>query len=197
MARPRRGAVPGRGAMGRSRRSLPEHGGVWAWEVLRCREDYRAAWAASAGPAGHEPAPFPVRIQSEADLAAAAWGLSAWEDPAADGPASPFWGVASMLGCVLVEGEPPLVGLLADAKSSLTGLRLIGGDLILQIERGVQAVQLRLTGAAAFPDGGGIGLRHGIPQLPRTVARELDLWCVAGAPAPPRGRVRGAGTVNF
>ena len=102
-----------------------------------------------------------------------------------------------MLGCVLDEDEPPLLGLLADAKSSLTGLRLIGGDLILKIERGVQAVQLRLTGAAAFPDGGGIGLRHGIPQLPRTVARELDLWCVTGAPAPPRGRVRGAGTVNF
>ena len=184
--------------MGRSRRSMPEHGGIWAWEVLRCRDDYRAVWAASAVPAEHEPAPFPIRIQSEADLAAASWGLSAWEDPgAADGPASPFWAVASMLGCVLDESEPPLLGLLADAKSSLTGLRLIGGDLILKIERGVQAVQLRLTGAAAFPDSGGIGLRHGIPRLPETVARELDLWSVAGAPSPPRGRWRGAGTTNF
>ena len=184
--------------MGRSRRSMPEHGGIWAWEVLRCRDDYRAVWAASAVQAEHEPAPFPIRIQSEADLAAASWGLSAWEDPgAADGPASPFWAVASMLGCVLDESEPPLLGLLADAKSSLTGLRLIGGDLILKIERGVQAVQLRLTGAAAFPDSGGIGLRHGIPRLPETVARELDLWSVAGAPSPPRGRWRGAGTTNF
>ena len=85
--------------MGRSRRSMPEHGGIWAWEVLRCREDYRAAWAASAGPAEQEPSPFPIRIQSGADLAAASWGLAAWEDPgAADGPASPFWDVTSMLG---------------------------------------------------------------------------------------------------
>ena len=98
---------------------------------------------------------------------------------------------------MLDDSEPPLLGLLADAKSSLTGLRLIGGDLILKIERGVQAVQLRLTGAAAFPDGGGIGLRHGIPQLPVTVARELDLWRVVGAPSPPGRRWRGAGTINF
>ena len=99
-----------------------------------------------------------------------------------------------MLGCVLDEDEPPLLGLVAEAGSSLTGLRLVGGDPILKIERGVEAVQVRLTGAAAFPDGGGIGLRHGIPKLPQTVARELDLWRVAGAPAPPKGR--GAGTVN-
>ena len=100
-----------------------------------------------------------------------------------------------MLGCVLDVVEPPLLGLVADAKSSLTGLRLVGGDLILKIERGVQAVQLRLTGAAAFPDdgGGGIGLWRGIPQLLRTVARELDLWSVAGTPAPPKERWRGAG----
>ena len=56
--------------MGRSRRSLPEHDGVWAWEVLRRGEDYRAAGTASAVPAAHEPAPFPIRIQSEADPAA-------------------------------------------------------------------------------------------------------------------------------
>ncbi len=185
--------------MAGSGRKLPEDGGVWAWQVLRDREDYREAWAARAGCAAApdlEPAPFPVRVQSEADLDAARWGLLAWEDPeAVDGPGSAFWSDAPMLGCALGEGEPALVDLLEEAGSTVTGLRLAGGALILKIERGPDAVQLRLADAAAFPGGGGIELRHGIAGLPVTAARELELWALAGEAAPPPGgEIGGRGT---
>ena len=59
--------------------------------------------SAVAAPPGLEPAPFPVRIQRQADLDAARWGLLAWEDPDADD--SPFWSDAPMLGCTLAAGE--------------------------------------------------------------------------------------------
>ena len=52
--------------MGRSRRSLPEHGGVWAWEVLRRWEDYRAAWRAQTAMPVLEP--FVVRRQTMTSL---------------------------------------------------------------------------------------------------------------------------------
>ena len=59
-----------------------------AWQSLRTNPDYRAGWKAhgSTEPV-LEPAPFPLRVHSEADLMAARWGLLAWEDPRVpDGP---------------------------------------------------------------------------------------------------------------
>ena len=51
-----------------------------AWQSLRSNPDYRAGWKAHAGAAPVlEPAPFPMRVQSEADLMALRWGLLAWE----------------------------------------------------------------------------------------------------------------------
>ena len=181
-----------------SGRALPEGGGVWAWQALRVRADYLAAWAARAdraAPPQLEPSPFPVRIQSAADLEAARWGLLAWQDPEADD--SPFWSEAPALGCALARNEPPLLGLAEKSGSKVTGLRLACGALALKIERGYRAVQLRLEGAAAFPEGGGVQLRHGLPGLPETAARELDLWALAGGPAPPGGRWRGTGITGF
>ena len=84
---------------------------------------------------------FPVTatLARTGDTAAAVWVLSAWEDPEAeDAPLSLFWDVASMLGCVLDGDEPTRLGLVEDAGSSLTGLRLVGGDLIHKIERGLR-----------------------------------------------------------
>ena len=76
-------------------------GGPRAWAFLRRNPVYRAAWPAVAAGKVSEAAPFPVRIQSQADREALWWGLLAWEDPRrADGPASPFWAGAPML-----EGE--------------------------------------------------------------------------------------------
>lgn len=55
---------------------------MWAWQVLRKREDYRAYWAARARretPPMREPAPFRVLVQSAPDPDAAAC------DPKGDG----------------------------------------------------------------------------------------------------------------
>ena len=53
-----------------------------------------------------------------------------------------------MVRSVLDGDEPPLLGLMADAESSLTGLRLVRGDEILKIECGVQAVRRRRPATA-------------------------------------------------
>ena len=70
-----------------------------AWRFLKRNPDYAAEWEAAADAVEPmEAGPFPVRTQSAADRAAAAWGLMAWEDPLAeDGPASPFWTEAPAL----------------------------------------------------------------------------------------------------
>lgn len=172
--------------MTNSGRGPAEDGGVWMWQMLRDRKGYRLDWAEGSGrasPPEYEPAPFPVRIQSEADLIAARWGLLAWQDP--DGPESPFWSDALMLDAALAASEPPLLDMVEKAGSTLSGLRLACGALILKVERGPQAVQLRLEDAGAFPEGGGIELRHGIGDLRETAALERELWELVGKPAPP------------
>ena len=63
-------------------------GGKRAWEFLKRNPGYEEAAAEAAAGAARapaEPAPFPMRVQTDADLAASAWGLLAWEDPLADG----------------------------------------------------------------------------------------------------------------
>ena len=78
------------------------------WAFLRLDPDHRAVQAA-VSPPEYEAAPFPVRVRSKGDLAAAGpWRLLAWEDP--DGPAMPFWDIP-MLDCVLAVDERPLVHL--------------------------------------------------------------------------------------
>ena len=98
-----------------------------AWRFLKRNPDYAAEWEAAADtvpPA--EPAPFPVRTQSPADRAAAAWGLMAWEDPLAE-EGSPFWTDAPALRGIPVPGAPPLTALLAGPGVRLSGLRLADG----------------------------------------------------------------------
>ena len=161
------------------------------WAFLRLDPDYRAARAASALAPQYEAAPFPVRVRSKADRAASdPWRLLAWEDP--DGPASPFWDIP-MLDCALADDEPSLIELAQTAGASLSGLRLDGGVLVLKVERGGAAVQLRLRDAETFPEGGGIELRHGVLGLPQTMRRERDLWNLLGAPGPDPGPESGTG----
>ncbi len=66
---------------------------VSAWRFLRLHPDYlKAWWAAEEETASFDAGSIPIRRHTDADLAAAAWGLLAWEDPMADdGPSSPFW----------------------------------------------------------------------------------------------------------
>ena len=182
--------------------SVTETGdGVLAWMVLRQVGEYGQAWrrhAASAGvSAAPEPGPFPIRIQTEADLAADRFEMLAWEDPRnADGPASSFWRQRGMPEGVLEPGAEPLVGLVGD-RGSVEGLRLLDGDLVLKIEYGDAAVQVRLRNVERFPDDGGISIKHTFGlRIPLSVRRLLDFWSVAGRPAPRNGRGRGAGLVR-
>ena len=170
--------------------------GVVAWMVLRQVDEYRKAWdrhAAGVSVAA-ELGPLRIRVQTEADLEAERFELLAWEDPRkADGPASAFWRQDGMPEGVLEPGTEPLVGLVGD-RGSVEGLRLLDGDLVLKIEYGGAAVQIRLRGVARFPDDGGISVKHGFGlRMPLSVRRLLDFWSVAGLPAPRNGKGRGAG----
>ena len=169
--------------------------GADVWPFLRCARDYREAWREHAGPPEYEDAPFPVRIQSEADLEAVrSWRMLAWEDPFdEDGPASPFWADAPMLTGEGSARATPLVPLLADAGARLDGLRLRDGVLILKVEKSGVAVQLRIEDDGPLLAGGGVRLYHdwGL-QLAVEIARMRDLWSVSGDPDPRTGRVRGA-----
>ena len=72
--------------------------GYQRWQTLRSNPEYRADWRAHRSAAVQlEPAPFPLRIQSEADLVAARWGLLAWEDPRVRNRSSPFWANVTMV----------------------------------------------------------------------------------------------------
>ena len=64
--------------------------GACAWACMRREPGYRAAWAAGAGPVRFEAAPFPLRVQTAADFAAAEWGLAVWEDPDVEVWRTPF-----------------------------------------------------------------------------------------------------------
>ena len=171
--------------------------GVLAWMVLRQVVEYGEAWRrhAAAGVSGStEPGPFRIRIQTEADLEADRFEMLAWEDPwNADGPASAFWRQDGMPEGVLEPGAESLVGLVGD-RGSVQGLRLLDGDLVLKIEYGGAAVQVRLGNVARFPDDGGISIKHGFGlRIPLSVRRLLDFWSVAGLPTPRNGKGRGAG----
>ena len=74
------------------------------WRELSSNPKCVADWRAHAGePARLEPAPFPLRAQTAADLAAARWGLLAWEDPGLGDRASPFWADVPMVKGVVAK----------------------------------------------------------------------------------------------
>lgn len=190
------GAAPGRRP---GEASATETGdGALAWMVLRQVGDYREAWrrhaAAAGASAAPEPGPFPIRIQTAADLEAERFEMLAWEDPLrADGPVSAFWRQDGMPEGVLAPDARPLVELAGDG-GSVEGLRLLGGDLVLKIEYGGAAVQIRLAKVGRFPGDGGIAVRHPFGlRMPLSVRRLLDFWSAAGRPAPREGQGRGAG----
>lgn len=172
--------------------------GALAWMVLRRVGEYGTAWGRHVAGAGVtaalEPGPFRIRIQTEADLEADRFEMLAWEDPwMADGPVSPFWRQDGMPEGLLEPGARPLAALVGDG-GSVEGLRLVGGDLVVKIEYGGTAVQIRLGNVGRFPDDGGIFIRHPFGlRMPQSVRRLLDFWSVAGRPAPRNGRGRGAG----
>ena len=147
-------------------------GGVRAWEFLRRSPGYRRAWRRRGTQPGlPEAAPFPVRLQTPADLRAGRWGLLAWLDPDGDGRAvSPFWAVASMLPAAIAAHATPLLPQLGELGASITGLRLADGGLVLKIELGFAATQLHVA-----PDAGHGARRELGTDLQRHPGRQHDL----------------------
>ena len=164
-----------------------------AWAYLRRSAEYRTAFGHEAGASILESAPLRVRVQGEADLAAARFALLAFEDPERDdGAVSPFWCEAPTLGGELVSSSRALLPLLAAAGARIEGLRLVSGALVLKIERGEAAAQVRIERPGPFPAEAGLVVRldYGL-ALPHAVERVKDLWGLAHGPAPRRGLVRG------
>ena len=170
--------------------------GACAWACMRRDPGYRAAWAAQAGPVRFEAAPFPLRVQTRADLAAADWGLAVWEDPDVEAWRTPF-----LPGMPVLVAEPDpdpwpdpttLLGLLGEAGARLEGLRLLNGRFVLKVELGDAALQILVPSGRAFGPGDGIAANLGLSlPLEAPVGRIVDLWRVSGRPPPPRtGRVR-------
>lgn len=142
--------------------NFEERNGRWeAWRSLRANPDYRADWKAhaSAAPA-LEPAPFPLRVQSEADLMAQRWGLLAWEDPRVRNRMTPFRSDVQMVRATAVKPDvrdrPAMCDLVRQSPASYSGLRLRDGSVVLKVEWRRRVEQIVLTNSEAFdPPGAG------------------------------------------
>ena len=160
-------------------------GGPRAWAFLRRNPVYGAAWREAFERPVFEAAPFPVRIQSNADRQGLGWGLLAWEDShKTNGPASPFWAEAPMLEGEWATGAPALPGQLARSGARLEGLRLIDGTLILKIENADHGAQVRVRAGTSVAIGERLVLRHVFdPESKDASARLEDLRHLASEPA--------------
>ena len=143
-----------------------------AWQSLRSNPDYRTEWKAhgSAAPV-LEPAPFPLRVQSEADLMARRWGLLAWEDPRVLNRAMPFRSDVPMVKAMAVEPEgrecPALRDLVRESAAAFTGLRLRDGTVVLKAERRRRVEQIRVTNSDVFdPAASGLLTLVGVDAMP-------------------------------
>jgi len=168
--------------------------GPRAWEVLRRIPAYRTAWRRLLPQPGlPEPAPFPVRLQTAVDLAAARFGLHAWENPfAEDGPASPFWSVAPMLPAAVGSGATPVSGAEG---LSVVGLRLVDGSLVLKLECGSAAMQLSIAPGSGIGPGDGVLAQHDLLADPHLfLARLREARAIAVGAPPRRGGGRGTRT---
>ena len=141
--------------------------GACAWACMRRDPGYRAARAAEAGPVRFEPAPFPIRGQTRADLAAADWGLAVWENPDLDEWRPPF-----LPGMPVLVAEPDpdpwpdptsLLGMLDRAGARIEGLRLLGGRFVLKGELGDALLQILVPSGRVFGPRDGV-MANPIPQ---------------------------------
>ena len=173
--------------------------GPRAWQVLRLLPVYQAAWRRRRGrqqPCLTERAPFPIRLQTVADLAAARFGLYAWEHPFAEcGAISPFWHVAPMLPSSVAAGGLPLIGADLPRGVIAEGLRLLDGRLVLKLEMGPAAAQFRLAAGRGFDPEDGVMAQHNLREGPALFIRRLEEACALAAGNVPRaggGRATGS-----
>ena len=150
-------------------------GGGRAWQFLCCNAGCRAAWRRRhLQPGLPKQAPFQVRLQTAVDLAASPWGLLAWADPdEEDRPIPPFWHEAPMLQTMISPDATPLVPGIAALGASLSGLRLVNGDLGLKIERGRATTQLRIPAGSGFGPADGVLAQHEILLSPAAFSSQL------------------------
>ena len=159
-------------------------GPACAWQFLRRNPAYVEAWRKVAASVPEEPAPFPLRAQTEADRGAGAWGLLAWEDPLTeDGPSSPFWAEAPTLEAIPTPESPALSELLGAPEVRLSGLRTEGGAVILKAEQGDATMQMRIADGETFDPQGGVDLRLPVAlDLKMQLRRTADLWPIGASP---------------
>lgn len=159
--------------------------GAKAWRYLKRNPDYLDELPAAEGLPAPESGPFPLRMQTEADLNAARWGLLAWEDPlAGTEPVVPFWTEAPTLEAVAVPGPPALADLLEAPGARLSGLRLLDGAVVVKLERGEAAVHMRIADGDAFDPEGGVRVQTpAVPDLPAGLRGAADAWPIAAAAA--------------
>ena len=180
--------------------TLATTGAVSAWRFLRLNPGYIGSWRTAAeGRPRADGSAFPIREQTEGDLQAAAWGLLAWEDPAADADASPFWAETPTMEAEAAPEAPAVAGVLGAGGARLSGLRLRDGALILRVGRDDGAVQLRLADGDSFDPSSGVVLRLPVDaDLPPALGRARDLWAIAAGRAAKGGagpEAAGAGAV--
>ena len=164
-------------------------GGGRAGQFLRCNAAYRTAWRCRHPQPGlPKQAPFQVRLQTVADLAASRWGLLAWADPdEEDRPIPPFWIGAPMLETTISPDATPLVPGMTALAAPLSGLRLVDSDLVLKIERGRATTQLRIPADSGLGPADGVLAQHDILLSPVAFSSQLreapglpsrSSWCV-------------------
>ena len=140
--------------------------------ALRSDPDYRADWREHGAPASFvEASAYPLGMQTEADLKAARWGLLTWEDPRARSRFAPFWIDEGMVEAVAVKPEKPgnaVAEMLRETGTTLTGLGLRDGSLVLKLKRGRRVEQIRMVDGASFDfHRTGIKLWYPVNAIPR------------------------------
>lgn len=174
-------------------------GGSRAWQFLKRNARYVVDWWMwSAGTALPRGEPFPILTQTrEAEEAAGAWGLLAWEDPlVGNGPASPFWKAAPTLEAVPMPGNPVFAELFETPGVGLSGVRMSDGAMVVKVEQGAASVQLRFANADALDLESGFGLvvPGGLETRVR-LRRAAELWPIGASNA--KSRASGCRTGSF
>jgi hypothetical protein len=155
-----------------------------AWRFLRRNPEYHADWQSQNDTTMTKNGlfPFPLHKQSHSDLPAGKWGLFAYVDPsAAYDVITPFWSITPMPETEIDQGsELPLLPMLRKAGTSVSGLLLLCGDLILKVERDNTSAQLRIKNGQSFDETCGLVLRLPMDlQIPAQLSRCLNIWNTA------------------
>ena len=91
-----------------------------------------------------------------------------------------------MLPAGISKGASPLVPGLAALGASLSGLRLANSDLVLKIERGHAATQLRIQAGTGFGEADGVLAQHDILLSPAEFSSRLREACALMSWEVPR-----------